>query len=216
MEPTSYNTSLFLQQALLQSTRPSVWFEGLEESGALRERLPEVFALVGVLQDPRHHPEGDVYIHTMMEVDYAACIRGQTKRPYPFMLSTLCHDLGKPLVTETGKDGRIHAYGHEEAGIALAHQLLNRINAEANTVEYVENMVRLHMKPNRLYRDQSKVKSTSKMFGASVCPEDLLLLAEADHYGKGNADPYVECRDWLQARMDLYRKNELSHILQHI
>ncbi|MCD7833628.1 MAG: HD domain-containing protein [Lachnospiraceae bacterium] len=206
MESTPYNTSLLLQQALLQSASPSVWFDGLKESGALREMLPEVFALIGVSQDPLHHPEGDVYIHTMMALDYAAGIRGQAKNPYPFMLSALCHDLGKPLVTETGKDGRIHAYGHEEAGIALAHQLLTRVNAEADTMEYVENMVLLHMKPNRLYRDQSKVKSTNKMFGASVCPEDLLLLAEADHYGKRDASLYDECRDWLQERMDLYRK----------
>ncbi len=195
-----------ISNALLGLKVPSQWFDSLSESGGLSDAYPEAAVLANIPQDPKHHPEGNVYIHTMMVVDYAASVRDQAVRPLPFMLSALCHDLGKAVTTQVGDDGRIHAYGHEEAGTAIAGEMLKRIGIDDDTVEYVENMVKLHMQPNRKYGSGSRAKSTNRMFDEAVCPEDLLLLAEADHFGRLAPPPYDECRTWLHDRLELYQK----------
>ncbi|MCC8044662.1 MAG: HDIG domain-containing protein [Clostridiales bacterium] len=195
-----------LRNALLGMEQPSQWFDSLIEVGGLAESYPEVAVLAGVPQDKKHHPEGSVYIHTMMVVDYAASVRDQAVRPLPFMLSALYHDLGKAVTTQTEKDGRIHSYGHEEAGISIAEGLLRRIEADDDTVCYVKNMVKLHMLPNKKYSSGSRIKSTNQMFDEAVCPEDLLLLSEADHFGRLNPQPYDDCRAWLRDRLDTYHK----------
>ena len=62
------------------------------------------------------------------------------------------------------------------------------------------------MKPNMLASDLSSRKATSKMFDRSGCPEDLLILAKADHFGKGNAEDYSETEAFLQERLSYYRE----------
>lgn len=62
------------------------------------------------------------------------------------------------------------------------------------------------MKPNMLAGDRAGRKSTSKLFDQSVCPEDLLLLAKADHFGKGSAEDYSETEAFLQERLSYFRE----------
>lgn len=62
------------RKLLLLGARPSIGFEFLRGAGLIRH-FPEVEALIGVPQQPRWHPEGDVWIHTMMVLDRAAALR---------------------------------------------------------------------------------------------------------------------------------------------
>lgn len=190
-------------KALEKAQRPSVFFAALRQMEQLHTWFPEVQALIGVPQDPVHHPEGDVWNHTMGVLDGAARLRGNAQNPEWFLMAALCHDFGKPATT-TVEENRIRSIGHEEAGVPLAATFLERLGAPKEEKKYVENMVRLHMRPNALAGCNAGMKSTNKLFDESVCPEDLILLANADRIGQGK--PYVEEAAFLRARLESYRE----------
>jgi tRNA nucleotidyltransferase (CCA-adding enzyme) len=193
------------RKALMKSQRPSIFFEALRQMGQLDTWFPEVQALIGVEQDPKHHPEGDVWNHTMMVIDRAASLRGQATQSLFFMMAALCHDMGKPVSTVRDDSGRIRAFGHEDTGVEIAERFLKRLTPEKRLMKYVSNMVLLHMKPNLLANAKAKAKSTSKMFDGSICPEDLLLLSKADRTGR-MAGPYDENEAFLAERLEKFRE----------
>ncbi len=95
--------------------------------------MPELQALVGCAQEPEWHPEGDVWMHTLMVVDEARTrIEDLPIAPAQIavMLGAVCHDFGKPATTAF-IDGRIRSLGHEEAGVAPAAALLDRLNVHS-------------------------------------------------------------------------------------
>ena len=194
-----------LNKALLKAKKPSIFFDEMRKMGQLTQWFPEVEALIDVPQNPVHHPEGDVWNHTLMVLDVAADLRSDSTYPEGFMMSALTHDFGKAVSTLVGEH-KVSAIGHEKTGIPLARQFLKRISNEKRLSEYVLNMVALHMSPNMMASDRSSRKATSKMFDKSVCPEDLLLLAKADHFGKGNAEDYSTTEAFLRERLSVYQE----------
>lgn len=196
-----------MEQVLLTWDRPSDYFRTLRQAGQLEERLPELAALIGVEQAPEYHPEGDVWEHTMLVLDEAAKLRHLAKKPLAFMLSALCHDLGKAQTTWV-IDGRIRALGHEQAGMPLAKQLLNRLCPKADVEAYVLNMVELHMRPNMLAAQGAGAKATRRLYRTSVCPEDLLLLAKADHFGRTDICAYEKTERYLQDALEAFHFEE--------
>jgi len=181
-----------LEDVLLTYEKPSRYFMNLKDDNNLDMKFPEVGDLVGVIQSPIHHPEGDVFNHTMMVIDEAAKLKNKAKNPIGFMYSALCHDFGKVITTTTKEDGKIISYNHERAGLKLVRKFLDRtIRKEDNAFEdYVLNMVELHMQPNQLANQNSKLKSTRRLFNKSVCPQDLILLAKADALGRTVSEDY--------------------------
>lgn len=195
-----------LCKALLKAEKPSIFFRVLEEMDHLKEFFPEVEACVGVRQNPVHHPEGDVFEHTMLVLDCAAALRAHAQWPLGFMLAALLHDLGKIVATEIQPDGKITAYGHEVQGLELCEKQMRRLTSQAKLIEYVKNMMWLHMRPNILAGGHSKKKKTRQLFDLSVCPEDLILLSKADASGKLD-EPYdAENEAFLRERLEDYRK----------
>lgn len=200
-----------LEKALLKADRPSVFFEELRGARQLTVWFPELEALIGVPQNARHHPEGDVWNHTMQVTDEAARLRDQASDPLWFMLAALCHDFGKAVATEE-HDGAIHAYGHATAGLPLIESFLGRLTHETKLVRYVLNMAEHHMEPNERVRQGSHAKSYMKMFDRSACPEDMLLLSKADHMGRVGAGTgreeleatYAEAERTLREMLALY------------
>ncbi len=192
-----------MKKALISAPKPSVFFEFLKKTGQLSYWFPEIEALTGVPQDPSFHSEGDVWVHTMLVLDSAAGMRERAKRPLPFMLSALCHDLGKPMTTEE-INGRIHSYGHDEAGVGVASAFLSRLTSDKKIISYVKNMVLLHMRPNVLAFAKSSPKSTNKMFDTSCEPSDLILLATADCLGMTFPREYYDAVPWLEERFALF------------
>ena len=201
-----------LEKALLKASTPSVFFEELKKMRQLSCWFPELEALSGVPQNPVHHPEGDVWTHTMQVLDEAAALREEAKEPLWFMLAALCHDFGKAAATEE-INGALHAYGHERLGLPLARRFLGRITSEVKLTKYVLNMTELHMQPNNKAREASHDKAFMTLFDQSVCLEDLLLLAKADHMGRlgpgMRRDPaaaaYAETERRLREMLALYQ-----------
>lgn len=192
-----------LLKALSSSKKPSIFFEELRRMNQLSTWFAEVEALIGVEQPENHHPEGDVWTHTMMVLDEGAKLREFAKEPDNFMFSALCHDFGKPDTT-TNKNGVIHALEHEAEGVKHANCFLKRIYGGNNLVKYVENMILMHMRPNMLASQSDKQKKFNKMFDESICPEDLLLLAKADSQGRGKKNDYGETEKKLRDRLSKF------------
>lgn len=110
---------------------------------------PALTALIGVPQDPRWHPEGDAFAHTLYVADAAVEIavrdRLSDRDRTVLMLAAVCHDFGKTGTTETHPDGRISSYGHEAAGVPLAEAFLQRIGTPADVTAEILPLVREHM-----------------------------------------------------------------------
>ena len=194
-----------LEKALMKSERPSIFFEVLRAMGRLEPWMKEVAALEGVKQRADYHPEGDAWTHTMRVVDEAARLRDKAKHPLGLMLAALLHDVGKADAMQE-KNGVMHAYGHEIKGVPLARNFIRRLTDEKELCRYVLSMVALHMKPNLYAAQNSRQRAWNALFDQSVCPEDLMLLAEADHLGRGNAAPYDEIRRTIREKFAEYEE----------
>ncbi len=195
-----------LEKALLKAEQPSIFFRELQAMNHLKEFFPELAATIGVQQNPKFHPEGDVFEHTLLVVDAAAQLRERAEQPLGFMLSALLHDLGKCVATQVHEDGRITAYGHEVLGEEWVDRQLRRLTRNEQLIRYVKNQVRLHMRPNMLCMAQSKKKKTRQLFDESLCPNDLILLSRADASGKLD-EPYREENElWLRVRLEDYHR----------
>ena len=194
-----------LKKALLKGSKPSVFFEVLRSVGGLDIWFPEVKALIGLEQDPKFHPEGDVWTHTMEVLDRAAEYRNKTKNPYAFMLLALTHDFGKVVTTET-VNGRIHAYNHETEGLPVIETFLRRITNESEVISYVLNMVPLHMKPNVAAASKSAVKVTNRMFDRACEPEDLIYFAMSDKPVMSGDTPFTGDPEFLFERYEVYKE----------
>ena len=197
-----------LEKALLQAEKPSVFFTELREMGQLSVWFSETEALIAVPQPPRHHPEGDVWNHTMQVLDSAARLRGGSEYPLALMLAALCHDFGKAVSTAE-RDGQLHAYGHERAGLPIAERFLRRLTNETRLLRAVLNLTELHMQPNMLVGMDSGARAYMKLFDAALCPEELLFLSKADYLGRGGAGTeadYAPTEEKLRAMLGLYRE----------
>ncbi len=197
-----------MKKALLKSERPSIFFNTLRAADQLGFWFPEVKALIGVEQDPVHHPEGDVWNHTMDALDRAAALRDKVQNPYAFMLLALCHDFGKTVTTKRSeKDGRIHAIGHETAGMNAVDSLLERVCGEMDVRRYVRNMVPIHMGPNTCAAAHySSIKATNRMFDKATSPVDLVWFAAADRSSVSSQETSAEDTAFLLDRLHVYEE----------
>ena len=196
-----------MEKALLKSEKPSVFFQELRRMRQLDFWFPELRDLIDVPQPPRYHPEGDVWTHTMMVTDEAARLHGEAEYPLGLVLAALCHDLGKAETTRMEKDGRLHAFQHEQAGAVLSGRFLARITNEKKLKQYVKNMVLLHMRPNQLAAQQAKARPYNRMFDESVSPGDLLLLSRADALGSCvDPEEYSATEGLLRRRLAAFRE----------
>ena len=120
-----------MEKLLLLANRPSAGFALALDLGVIDRLFPELKALVGCPQEPEWHPEGDVWVHTLLVIDEARRRIDDLDRPRQLtvMLGAVCHDLGKPPTTAF-VDGRIRSIDHEQAGVAPTAALLGRLNVQ--------------------------------------------------------------------------------------
>ena len=194
-----------LQKALLKAEKPSVFFEVLREMNQLDFWFPELSDLSGVPQNPKHHAEGDVWVHTMMVIDEAAKLKFKAKNPFGFMLAAVAHDFGKAVCTEV-INGAVHAYEHETKGLPLIERFLKRITNETKLIEYVMNICALHMQPNVVAGVKASVKSTNRMFDRSVDPVALICFSVADSEGKIPPRADSSNEEFLYERLEIFNE----------
>ena len=179
-----------IEKLLLLARRPAIGLALALELGVLRQLFPEIQALVGCAQEPEWHPEGDVWVHTLMVVDEARTrIEDLPRaRQITVMLGALCHDLGKPPTTAF-VDGRIRSIDHEQAGIAPASRVLDGLNIQTidgfDVRHHVLGIVAHHLKPLSFYKSLTQVGDGAfRRLAQKVDLELLALVAKSDCLGR--------------------------------
>src|SRR5580700_10972661 len=143
----------------------------LDESGLLREVLPEISAMKGVQQPPQFHPEGDVFVHTLLLLD-------NLPDPCPPALAwgALLHDVGKPPTFRVAPD-RIRFDGHVEVGVKMAERICRSLRFSNHETEQILALVDNHMR----FGDATRMKeSTLKKFMRLPAFDEHLALHRAD------------------------------------
>jgi tRNA nucleotidyltransferase (CCA-adding enzyme) len=175
------------RKLLMLSTRPSRGLEFLRHSGLVKY-FPELDAMIGVDQDPKWHPEGDVWVHTLMVVDEAALLRDGGDDDLALMFGALCHDFGKPETTVAGTDGRVRSPAHDVAGERLVLEFLTRVRAPGELVGRVRTLTREHLAPavfdEQNSGDRAWRRLARRMARSGTSMELLARLARADHLGR--------------------------------
>ncbi len=151
-------------------------FELLHRSGLLVQVLPEIERLRGVEQPPEYHPEGDVWVHTMMLLEQLPAGAAATLA-WGFLL----HDVGKPATFQPpnpDKPGdRIRFNGHAEVGVRIAEEILRRLRFSNDDEAQIVALVKHHMQ----FGDVKQMKaSTLKRFLRMPQFEQHLALHHAD------------------------------------
>jgi tRNA nucleotidyltransferase (CCA-adding enzyme) len=181
------------KKLLLKSPRPSVGFELMREWGIAQRYFPELYALADCPQDPKWHPEGDVWVHTMMALDKMReqlavhSTQWRKKEKLKFLFAILCHDLGKPLTTTIEDDVRIRSIGHEKAGLQPTKSLMYRLMDEHDFVESLLPLVEHHLKPSQFYAQRAK-SSAIRRLATKVTITELVMVAKADFLGRTTRD----------------------------
>jgi tRNA nucleotidyltransferase (CCA-adding enzyme) len=180
-----------IEKLLLHAQRPSVGFALALDLGVIDRLFPELKALVGCQQEHEWHPEGDVWIHTLMVIDQARTRIHDLQRPQQIavMLGAVCHDLGKPRTTAF-LDGRIRSIDHEQAGVEPAMALLDRLNIHSigglDVRKQVLGMTAHHLKPHAFFQTMPRAGDGAfRRLAVKVDLELLARLALSDCLGRG-------------------------------
>jgi putative nucleotidyltransferase with HDIG domain len=146
-------------------------FQLLDQTGLLKEVLPEISKMKGVEQPAEFHPEGDVFTHTLLALDYLP-------QPPPATLAwgTLLHDVGKPATFRVAPD-RIRFDRHVEVGMKLAEEICSRLRFSKHDAEQVLALIGNHMRFGHVSRMK---ESTIKRFMRLPGFEEHLALHKAD------------------------------------
>jgi poly(A) polymerase len=154
----------------------------LEESGLLKEVLPEISAMKGVEQPPEFHPEGDVFVHTLLLLEHLP-------HPCPPTLAwgALLHDVGKPATFRVTPE-RIRFDGHVDVGVKITEEICERLRFSKQDSAQVLALVDNHMRFGHVKRMK---ESTLKKFLRMPRFDEHLALHRADSLAShGNLSTY--------------------------
>jgi tRNA nucleotidyltransferase (CCA-adding enzyme) len=194
-----------IEKLLLKARHPSIGFRLALELGVVEKLFPELLALVGCPQEPEWHPEGDVWVHTLLVIDEARARIDDLSYPeqVTVMLGAVCHDLGKPPTTAV-IEGRIRSLEHEEEGVKPSIALLDRLNVHSmqgyDVRRQVLGIVANHLKPGMFFKSDPKAGDGAfRRLAQKVDLELLARVAKSDCEGRGGG---FDCSamDWFVER----------------
>ena len=194
-----------IEKLLVGARRPSVGFALGLDLGVIDRLMPEMAALVGCPQEAEWHPEGDVWLHTLMVIDHARAAIDDLDRArgLTIMLGAVCHDFGKPATTAF-LDGRIRSPNHEPVGVPLTLACLDRLNVHSldgfDARHHVVGLVAYHLAPGMWHKAATPVGDGAfRRLAQKVDLELLARLARADCQGRtGTFD--CSAMDWFVER----------------
>jgi poly(A) polymerase len=149
-------------------------FELLDETGLLEQVLPEISRMKGVQQPPQFHPEGDVWIHTLLMLEGLPA-----RTPSTLGWGVLLHDVGKPptFAPPTGPNGRIRFDRHVEVGVKMAEEIERRLRFSNEDADQINALVNNHMR----FKDVPVMKpATLKRFARLDRFDEHLALHRLD------------------------------------
>ena len=147
----------------------------LDSGGLMRVILPEIDAMKGCLQPEQFHPEGDVFQHTRLMLQFLP-----EKVSVPLVFSVLLHDVAKPRTATVDETGRIRFSGHDRLGAEMTEEIMRRLRFSGAEIVATVEMVRQHM----VFKDVPKMRVAKlKRFMARPTFEDELELHRVDCEG---------------------------------
>lgn len=179
-----------IDRHLQQDSRPSGYLNSVY-SDPLFQQPPfhMLYRLKQTEQSPLHHPEGNVWNHTLLVVDEAATVKEKSENPRVFLWAALLHDIGKPDTTRHRK-GKITAYDHDKVGAVLAKQFLQEFTTDEPFIEVVSQLIRYHMQilfvvKGLPFADIEGMVRSTKL-------QEVALLGLCDRLGRGHPDRVKE------------------------
>lgn len=183
---------------IFKSKNPSVAFRFFAKVGWIQKRFPEIANMINCPQDPRWHPEGDVFEHTMQVMDRMAEIAIQEQwddnKKIQMVMAAMCHDMGKPSTTVTESNGSITSKGHAQVGVPIAEAFMRRCKFDnADFINRVCIMVDQHM----AHSGMEATQRTTRRVAARIAPVSIVewaAIIKADASGRdcGWFDPAAE------------------------
>ncbi len=166
-------------------------FELLDTTGLLPQVLPEIAAMKGVEQPPQYHPEGDVFVHTLLLLEKLPAGSSKT-----LAWGALLHDVGKPSTFRAGPD-RIRFDGHVEVGVKMAAEICRRLRFSNDETDQILALVDNHMRFGQVQRMN---QSTLKKFLRLPAFEEHLELHRIDCLSShGQLDAYEYSQEQLRS-----------------
>ena len=174
---------------VLTEEHPRRAFQLLDESGLLKEVLPEISAMKGVAQPPQFHPEGDVFVHTLLLLDHLP-------QPCPPTLAwgALLHDVGKPATFRVAPD-RIRFDDHVHVGVKIAQEICGRLHFSVSDTQQILALVGNHMRFSHATRMN---QSTLKKFLRMPAFDQHLALHRADSLASHG---YLSTYDFVKEKL---------------
>ena len=175
---------------MLTEGHARVAFELLDATGLLKQALPEIDRMHGVEQPPQFHPEGDVWIHTLLLLEQL-----QPRCSRTLAWGALLHDVGKPPTFRVAPD-RIRFDGHVEVGVRMAEAICRRLHFSNDDTRQIAALVANHMR----FGDAGRMKeSTLKRFMRLPHFDEHMELHRIDCLSShGGLDMYELVRNRLE------------------
>ncbi|MFC4235950.1 AAA family ATPase [Thalassospira xianhensis] len=175
---------------------------------SLSDAFPWIEAMKGSTQDPVHHAEGDVWVHTRMVTEELVTSSEWQSESYEnrfiSFAAAVLHDVAKPR-TRTAIDGRITNPGHSRVGAIDARNILWEMNVPINIREEVCAIIRVHQWPfyavERLHTDREwEALRVLAATSFNTTNKKLAMMAEADLRGRICSD-----HDKILDNIELFR-----------
>ena len=161
---------------ILNSSKPSYGLKLLYDSEILEVIFPEIANLAGVDQRKDYHHK-DVFLHTLQVVDNISIASDNVWLRF----TALVHDIAKPATKKFVEGIGWTFHGHEELGARMMRSLFKRMKLPFNKQSYVEKLVRLHLRPMALAREEVTDSAIRRFIvDAGEDLEDLITLCRAD------------------------------------
>ncbi|MHC1721665.1 MAG: HDIG domain-containing metalloprotein [Aminipila sp.] len=171
---------------LLQDEYPSKYLNEVSNLPEFRQYpFNMLLDLKETEQEPAHHPEGNVWNHTLLVIDEAAKRKDKSINPKVFMWAALLHDIGKPAATRL-RHGKLTAYDHDKIGEKLSKKFLLAVDAPETFIEQVCSLVRFHM--HILFVVKDMPFGDIKGLKAHANLQEVALLGLCDRLGRTNSD----------------------------
>lgn len=172
-----------IEEHLLKDEKPSIYLNIMKNRGLL-DKVPFLWLkrLENVQQSSEHHPEGDVWKHTMMVVDKGVEFREKAEDKRAFMWSLLLHDIGKFTTTKL-RNGKWTSYDHDKEGEKETEKFLRYFTNNENFIFKTKKLVRYHM--HLLFLSKNMPFADEKGLIKNVDINDISLVFLSDRTGRG-------------------------------
>lgn len=181
-----------LTKHLCSDFQPSKYLNQLLSAGNFDEYPFTMLKILETIpQSPIHHPEGCVWNHVSLVVDYGAQVRQLSRDPIVFMWAALLHDLGKAKTTRERR-GRITAYEHDAVGMDMAVEFLSELTEDQILIKQVSMLVKYHMHP--LYILKKLPFGNLQAMKADTDVREIALLGFCDRMGRTGSNGEEENR----------------------